>query len=132
MTNIGKTILKRRVELGMSQEELAQKVGYKDRSSIAKIESGERDIRQKKVLDFARALKTTPQVLMGYDEIEKAQQIPSVGNGTPLATIQISGNGGIGKIKIHSADTWAKILESMSDEQLQNLHDYAEFLLAKK
>lgn len=27
---------------------------------------------------------------------------------------------------------WVDILSDMSDEQLQNLHDYAEFLLAKK
>ena len=52
----------------MSQDELAQKVGYKDRSSIAKIESGERDIRQKKLIEFAKALDTTPQWLMGYEE----------------------------------------------------------------
>ena len=71
MTNIGKEIFKRRVSLGMSQEELAKKVGYKDRSSIAKIESGERDIRQKKVVDFAKALQTTPASLMGYDEGKK-------------------------------------------------------------
>jgi repressor LexA len=54
MATIGKRILERRLELGMSQEELALKVGYKDRSSIAKIESGERDIRQKKLLLLLR------------------------------------------------------------------------------
>lgn len=72
-TNIGKRILQRRTELNMSQEELAQKVGYKDRSSIARIESGERDIRQKKVVEFAEALKTTPAWLMGYDEEDKKE-----------------------------------------------------------
>lgn len=67
MTPVGKRIMEKRIELGMSQDELAQKVGYKDRSSIAKIESGERDIRQAKVIAFAEALHTTPQWLMGYD-----------------------------------------------------------------
>lgn len=67
MTPVGKRIMEKRIELGMSQDELAQKVGYKDRSSIAKIELGERDIRQAKVIAFAEALHTTPQWLMGYD-----------------------------------------------------------------
>lgn len=70
MAGIGKRIYDRRTELNMSQEELAALVGYKDRSSIARIESGDRDIRQNKVVAFAKALKTTPQWLMGYDEPE--------------------------------------------------------------
>ncbi len=65
---IGERIYMRRCELGMSQEELAEKVGYKDRSSITRIESGERDIRQNKVVAFAKALQTTSQWLMGFDE----------------------------------------------------------------
>ncbi|WP_444350553.1 helix-turn-helix transcriptional regulator, partial [Phascolarctobacterium succinatutens] len=38
----------RREQLNMSQEELAKKLGYKSRSTIAKIESGENDITQSK------------------------------------------------------------------------------------
>ena len=49
-------IRKRREELGLSQEELAQKMGYKSRSSINKIEMGENDIPQSKIVQFARAL----------------------------------------------------------------------------
>ena len=70
MTTVGKRILERRIQLNISQEELASKVGYKDRSSIARIELGERDIRQNKVILFAKALNTTPQWLMGYDDEE--------------------------------------------------------------
>ena len=80
MATIGKRIADRRIELNMSQEELASRVGYKDRSSIAKIESGDRDIRQAKVLAFAKALNTTPQWLMGYDEPQTAQTNSNVSN----------------------------------------------------
>ena len=132
MANIGKMIYDRRTALGMSQEELAKKVGYKDRSSIAKIEPGERDIRQRKVVDFAKALKTSPQVLMGYEETEIAHGVPISELSAPKSNIQLSGIGGIGKTKVLDANTWIDILQKMSDEQLQNLHDYAEFLLAKK
>ena len=67
MSTIGERIRQRRIELNMSQEELAIKIGYNDRSSIAKIESGERDIRQRKIIDLANALNTTPNWLMGYN-----------------------------------------------------------------
>ena len=44
-----KNIKKRRLEIGMSQEELAQKTGYTSRSSIAKIEKGEVDLQLSKI-----------------------------------------------------------------------------------
>ena len=56
-----KRIKARREELGMSQEELATKLGYKSRSTINKIEMGKNDITQS---------KTTPSYLMGLDERE--------------------------------------------------------------
>ena len=59
-----------REKLGLSQEELALKVGYKDRSSIAKIESGKVDLAQSKIAAFAVALRVTPAELMGIENKE--------------------------------------------------------------
>ena len=39
-----------RINAGMSQEDLAHAMGYKDRSMIAKIESGKVDISQRKII----------------------------------------------------------------------------------
>ena len=64
----------RREALGMSQEELAFKLGYKSRSSINKIELGKADISQSKIKAFADALDTTGAYLMGWDVSE--QPIP--------------------------------------------------------
>jgi len=61
----------RRMELGMSQEDLAFKVGYKDRTSIAKIEAGKVDLSQSKIKMFADALSTTPGWLMGWHDEDK-------------------------------------------------------------
>ena len=58
----------RREELGMSQEELATKVGYKSKSSINKIELGFRVLTQSKIKVIADALETTPSYIMGWDE----------------------------------------------------------------
>ena len=66
MLKLYENIRNRREELGMSQQDLADLLGYKSRSTIAKIESGENDIPQSKVMAFAKALKTTPAYLMGW------------------------------------------------------------------
>ena len=68
MANIGTNIRNRRIELGMTQGELATKMGYKSKSTINKIELGINDIPQSKIVRFAEVLKTTPKVLMGWDE----------------------------------------------------------------
>lgn len=59
---IGEMIKKRREQLGMSQDELAKKLGYKSRSSINKMELGLQDVPQRKVKDFAKVLS----VSIGY------------------------------------------------------------------
>lgn len=61
-------IRNRRIELGMSQDDLAKQLGYKSRSTIAKIESGENDIPQSKIKAFADALDISPSQLMGFEE----------------------------------------------------------------
>ena len=57
-----------RIKAGMTQDDLAKAMGYKDRSMITKIEGGKVDISQKKVNEFAKALCTTPGYLMGWVE----------------------------------------------------------------
>ncbi len=65
--SIGANIKKRRYELRMSQQELADAMGYKTRSTIAKIESEENDVSQKKLQKFATILDTTVEALIsGY------------------------------------------------------------------
>lgn len=72
MLELFRRIRSRREELGISQDELAKRVGYKSRSSINKIEMGKNDITQSKIAEIAAALDTTPEYLMGWeDEISK-------------------------------------------------------------
>lgn len=65
---LGDRIRLRREELRISQEELATRLGYKSRSTIAKIESGENDLTQSKIVAFAEALNTTARWLLDYDD----------------------------------------------------------------
>ena len=76
MSTIGNRIKARREALGMTQEELADLLGYRGKSSVSKLESGQGDPGQSKVLAFARALKTTPAYLMGWVEDPMPTGIP--------------------------------------------------------
>ena len=84
MSELSRRILQRRLELGLSQEELAQRMGYRSKSSITKLEKGVNDIPQSKVEEFAAALETTPAWLMGLENT--AFVPPSPPNRTSNAT----------------------------------------------
>ena len=55
----------------MSQEELANLMGYTSRSTIAKIESGANDITQSTIVKFADVLNTSIKYLIHneHDEV---------------------------------------------------------------
>lgn len=91
-----------RKEKKMSQQELAEKTGYTDRSSIAKIEHGEVDLPQSKIILFAKALDVSPGELMGDDGIIQPE----------VATIQ-------------------EEINKMGPDQLNRLISYAKFLNEK-
>ena len=61
---------------GLSQEELANKVGYRDRSSIAKVEAGKVDLAQSKIQAFADAFNVTHAYLMGLEEDVPVNALP--------------------------------------------------------
>lgn len=79
---IGLRIKQRREELGLTQEELAEKLHYKTKSSINKIEKGVNDLPRTKVADFAVALQTSVSYLMGWvnDPDPKYAMLNELGN----------------------------------------------------
>ncbi len=66
MLALCENIRRRRIELNMSQDELAKKLGYSSRTTIAKIEAGKNDIPISKVIAFAKALDVSPEELTGW------------------------------------------------------------------
>ena len=78
MPEIGKRIRSRREQLGMTQEELASRLGYKSKTTIAKIENGTNDIVQSKVTEFAKVLDTTPAYLMGWTQLDGNEKEPEL------------------------------------------------------
>ena len=77
---VGERIRQKRIELELSQDELAKRVNYKSRSSIQKIECA-RDLPLNKVELMAKALGCTPSYLMGWeDEDGEPTLLAEVGN----------------------------------------------------
>ena len=72
---IGDRIKNRRKHLRMSAEELAKRIG-KDRSTVFRYEKGDIENLPLDILEpIAKALETTPQYLMGWDEVQKKNDI---------------------------------------------------------
>lgn len=53
-----------RIQKGMSQNDLALKTGYADRTAISKIEKGQVDIPRSKIQAFANVFGVSPSYLM--------------------------------------------------------------------
>ena len=65
---MGDRIKTRRIELGMTQQELAIKMGFKTRSHISLLEQGDRNIPISKIKRLANALETSPEYIMGWND----------------------------------------------------------------
>ena len=107
MSTIGSRIRTRREELGMSQDELAQKLQYRSRSSVNKIELDQRDLPQSKIKSIADALLTTPAYIMGWDEKEEA---PANTGASPRV------------------EELVRLLDSLPDKALDKAYDYISML----
>lgn len=56
----------RRLELGLTLDELASKVGYSDKSTLSRVENGKTDMPLKKLDKIAQVLDVTPAYLIGF------------------------------------------------------------------
>ena len=65
---IGDRIAQRRKELGLTQDQLAEKMGYKSKAAISKIETNVNDITQSTIVKFAEVLNTSVAYLMGWED----------------------------------------------------------------
>lgn len=66
---VGERIKQRRIELGLTQTELAQRMGYTSKSAISKVEKDKSDnITTDRVQKFAKVLGVTSSYLMGWED----------------------------------------------------------------
>ena len=65
---VGERIAQYRQEKGLSQEELAHLLGYKSRSTINKIETGQRDVPRKMIAQLSIVLNVNSLDILGENE----------------------------------------------------------------
>lgn len=103
-------IKERRIQLGMSQEELAAKVGYTHRGVISKIEAGKTNLTLEKLDAIAKALNTTAAKLtLPSIDCSKTQSIDS-----PIVA------------------EVCKAADLLNEQQQQRLLEYAKMLIGTK
>lgn len=116
MAAIGQRIKQRRIELGMTQEELAHKMGYASKTTINKIENGINDVTQSKIIAFSKVLETSVAYLMGWDD--------NLNKDAAILTVDLlSDQDAMNAIK--------KILE-LSKEDKKTIYDMIDFLYQKE
>lgn len=72
---IGDRIRERRKALGLTQTELAQRLGLTSKAAISTVENNKEDMTTERIRKYAAALDTTPQYLMGWiDRPDRPQE----------------------------------------------------------
>ena len=100
---IGKKVRQRREELGLTQEELAHRMGFQTKSAINKIEKDVNDINQSKLIKLAEALECSPAYFIDNEK----------------SNVEASN-----KLVL----TYAEKLSQLSPEKINNVMQYIDFL----
>lgn len=74
---IGEKVKQAREAKNMTQEELARALGYKSRTSINKIETGERDVPRRQIRKIAQILGVPAISLLGLDDDIQPYKMPA-------------------------------------------------------
>ena len=73
MSTLGQRIKQRREELGLTQTQLAERLGYKSKVSVSNAENDRDDMTTTRISKYADALETTEAYLMGWENDVLAQ-----------------------------------------------------------
>ena len=122
MSTIGERIKQRRIDLGLTQEELAHRLGNKSRASVCTVEKDKEDLTSTRIKQYATALDCSVLYLMGYEDI----------NGNPLENPE----GYITKPKItdyrtdfvEAAIEVYRDIQGLSPERRKALEEYLQYL----
>ena len=88
--SVGESIRMRRIELHMTQQDLADALGYKTRSSIAKIEKSLVNLTQDKLLSLANTLQTSVNALLNNESNDQISHRASVVTDSDYSNHEVS------------------------------------------
>lgn len=125
MDTLAERIKAKRLELGMSQGELAEKVGYTSRASINKIEKGLVDVPRSKIFALSKALHVSPAWLLDIpDELPQFDPIPELVDISPTL-----------KAMQEAFDRNRALFDAADDatpEEIKKAAEYLEFLKTQR
>ena len=117
--SIGSRIADRRKQLGWTQQELADRMGYTNKTTITKIESGTNDITQSKIVKFAEVLEVPVSYLMEWDTESPAYQLAlEMAKNKPA----LEEGGGLTEEEQHFLSEFRKLSLGAQDSVNQILH----------
>lgn len=123
MKEFGLKVRARRNELGLSQKDLADRLGYQNRSSVAKVETGMIDLPVSKVQEFAEALGVSVKYLMGIDS--HADELAEVYDPFVQHLEMMKDK--------TTAELYREFLDlNLSPDELKALYKYAVFLVSQR
>lgn len=121
MSKLHELIKEKRKAMGLSQEELAKKVGYSGKSMIARIEHGDVDLPSSKVALFAKVLKIPFYELRDQFEADDFSDLISGGCPVDEATARVkAGELYYGKKVMALPYKDRDIVEALIDKLLEN------------
>lgn len=108
---VGERIKRRRKELGMTADELADKIG-KNRATVYRYESNEIENLPTTVLEpLLEALQTTPAYLMGWEDEEKNKS---------------------SSFTVNEREALLDKLDSLDDDIFNEICDFVEYMIKKQ
>lgn len=69
----GERVKKARERRGITQQEFADRLGYKNKSTITKIENDTNDVTRTKIIEMSRILGVSIGYLMGWEEMPEEE-----------------------------------------------------------
>ena len=111
---VGQRIKQRRLELGWTQTELAEKMGYSGKSAVCMAEKKGDNITTTKVRKFAEALGVSFRYLMGYEDLD----------GNPITSEQSLDY----QVERNKREELYLIYKSLSPEKQEMFSKYLKFL----
>lgn len=109
--NIGEKIKQRRIELGWSQRDLAEKMNYSNHSTVGKIETGKVDIPQSRIVQFSEVLGVSVAYLMNWEETQK--------NNTVIADVVV---------RMRTDEEFMSVVEKLNKLDADKLHSIDNLL----
>ena len=121
---VGNRIKQRRIELGLTQTELAERMGYSGKTSVCMAEKCDDNITTTKVQRYADALGVTPGYLMGWEDI----------NGVPIPRERADIQPDITDYRADFVRDAIRIytdIRSLPPERRKALEEYLRYLLSQ-